>query len=881
MLKLIRRFLTPPVFADEDKTRIAGTLNAVLVVVFVVAALYSIVSIVLGNDMPSIILSGITTLLTVGIWILMRGGRVQLAGVLLSIMFLVNITLAVYITGSIRAPITAAFVLGIVLAGLLVGTRAAVGMLLVTTVILGILLQAELNGQLPVSSSSVGLIQLATYLGTFSIVIALLSFATRNAAEALERARRRERDLAESNRELQTVYESVAQRVNERTAQLNVSSEVSRAITSILSPNELIGQVVTLITERFNLYYAAIFLVNDDNQYAVLQDATGEAGRTLKERGHKLDLTGQSMVGEAISTRRPRLAQDVDQEATRFANPLLTETKSEIALPLIVGDRAIGALDVQSERTGAFDVGTITVLQGLAAQVAIAINNAREYQLAQIDARQATALFEASQATGSLGEDLQLAINRLFGVVAQRSDFDTWMAADFNAQHNTYTILTAFDANEPAPLEDVGQAINIDRSSATPAALAIHAHQLIVINAAETDPRLADLALEMKMALGKVIGTPAMIGDRVLGVITLGRTIDKPNIGPRDIQLAQAIASQLAVTIENHRLFEQAQASAQELNQMMHLYTREGWSAYSQTKAQSLTHEYSRPDAVPFDPGVIERATPSSGIQAIDFDGQKVLAVPITLRGEVLGTIHVQDDKDRAWSNDELATMQAVADQVAQSMEAARLLEESETSLQETSTLYQASRTIAAAQTPNEILRAISENVVTPNVDRVVLALIDPDSPADKSVIEVTAAWERGVAESPIVGQQWDASQIPLMARQFTEPLVIDDVTGSPDLDPISRHVFLNIIGAKAMAVVPMMAAGRLLGWLLIEALRGPYHFNEQEIRRYRTLAGQATIALENRRLFQDVEARVNELTVLTRIGRRLASTLDLNEVLN
>ena len=200
----------------------------------------------------------------------------------------------------------------------------------------------------------------------------------------------------------------------------------------------MISQVTRLIVERFNFYYAAAFLVDDDNEFAVLVEATGKAGQTLKERGHRLEISGPSMVGTAIATRRPRIVQDVDRETMRFANPLLTETKSEVALPLIVGEQVIGALDVQSTRLAAFDDETVAVLQGLANQIAIALNNARQYQQAQLDARQASLLFEASQAAGFMGQGLDFAINRLFAVVAQRSDFDNWMMGTYDRENHSY-----------------------------------------------------------------------------------------------------------------------------------------------------------------------------------------------------------------------------------------------------------------------------------------------------------------------------------------------------------------------------------------------------------------------------------------------------------
>jgi GAF domain-containing protein len=154
-------------------------------------------------------------------------------------------------------------------------------------------------------------------------------------------------------------------------------------------------------------------------------------------------------------------------------------------------------------------------------------------------------------------------------------------------------------------------------------------------------------------------------------------------------------------------------------------------------------------------------------------------------------------------------------------------------------------------------------------------------SPADDQEVEVIAAWERNNPTPGQVGAHWRASQVPLIKRQRAEPMIFNDLARDQDIDPQSRHVFINVIGAQSMALIPMIASGRMLGWVQLQSMHELYNFTDQEIRRYRTLAGQAAVALENRRLFQDVQARVNELTILTRIGRRLASTLDLDEILS
>ncbi|HTP11803.1 MAG TPA: GAF domain-containing protein, partial [Anaerolineae bacterium] len=181
-------------------------------------------------------------------------------------------------------------------------------------------------------------------------------------------------------RQLRTLVTTLEDRVQARTAQLRASAEVSRAATSSLNPEQLLKQVADLITDRFGFYYTGIFVLDEMHQQAVLRAATGEAGHVLLERGHHLPVDEKSMVGTAIITGRPKVALDVGQGAVRFANPLLPNTRSEIALPLHVGDRNLGALDVQSEQAGAFDESNTEVLQSMADQIAVALFNAETFQ---------------------------------------------------------------------------------------------------------------------------------------------------------------------------------------------------------------------------------------------------------------------------------------------------------------------------------------------------------------------------------------------------------------------------------------------------------------------------------------------------------------------
>lgn len=176
---------------------------------------------------------------------------------------------------------------------------------------------------------------------------------------------------------VEELQQTLEKRVEEQTEKLRASNEVGRIASTILDPDTLISRVVNLIAKTFDYYYVAIFLVAENGRWAEIVDATGSAGEILKARRHRLQVGGNSMVGSAIASQEAQVAMDVGEAAVRFNNPLLPNTRSELALPLVVGDRVIGALDVQSIREADFKADDIATLQNLASQVAISIENAR------------------------------------------------------------------------------------------------------------------------------------------------------------------------------------------------------------------------------------------------------------------------------------------------------------------------------------------------------------------------------------------------------------------------------------------------------------------------------------------------------------------------
>lgn len=158
---------------------------------------------------------------------------------------------------------------------------------------------------------------------------------------------------------------------------LAAAAEVSQNITRILDIDELLPKTVDIICEAYDFYYAGVFLIDEAGEFAILRAGRGEPGRIMMENNHKLAVGGNSMIGACTARNEARISLDVDTERVWYPNPVLPDTRSEMALPLAIGPRVIGAVTVQSVEAAAFSDEDISSLQAMANQLAIAIENAR------------------------------------------------------------------------------------------------------------------------------------------------------------------------------------------------------------------------------------------------------------------------------------------------------------------------------------------------------------------------------------------------------------------------------------------------------------------------------------------------------------------------
>jgi signal transduction histidine kinase/DNA-binding response OmpR family regulator len=198
--------------------------------------------------------------------------------------------------------------------------------------------------------------------------------------ERLEVNIRQVTQAAERNKFLLNQNQQMFAMLERRHNLLETAAHVGHEVTSILDMDELLPRMVDIICNEFNLYYSGVFLVSEEGKWAVLRAGFGEAGRHMLEAGFRLAVDNTSMIGEAILQKSARIAHNVVGQEVHFKNPHLPATRSEVALPLVVNDVALGALTVQSDQTDAFTEEDITSLQVMADQAAIAISNAQALQ---------------------------------------------------------------------------------------------------------------------------------------------------------------------------------------------------------------------------------------------------------------------------------------------------------------------------------------------------------------------------------------------------------------------------------------------------------------------------------------------------------------------
>ena len=332
--------------------------------------------------------------------------------------------------------------------------------------------------------------------------------------------------------------------------QFETAAEIARDISSSLDLDELLQKAVDLIRSRFRFYHASVFLKDLPEEFVVIREATGEAGAQLKRAGHKLAIGSKSVVGFVAGNGEPLIVNDTTRDATYYANPLLPETRSEAAIPLKVGERIVGVLDVQSNQPYAFAEDSLRTLQILADQLAIAVVNTELFAETQEHLAQHRLLHHITTTAASgttLDEALQSAVNGL--QVTLGGDRVSILLAD--REKKTLEVKAA-----------VGYASNvfdlrIPIGSGITGWTAAHRKTLRINNVLQ-DTRYIEASSNTRSEMA----IPLLYRSELLGVLNV-ESEQLSAYAENDEELLGTLGGSLAAIIANARLLEQIRAQAE------------------------------------------------------------------------------------------------------------------------------------------------------------------------------------------------------------------------------------------------------------------------------------------------------------------------------
>jgi GAF domain-containing protein/anti-sigma regulatory factor (Ser/Thr protein kinase) len=339
---------------------------------------------------------------------------------------------------------------------------------------------------------------------------------------------------------------------------LKASARAAKNITTILDPYELFQRTVDIISDEFGFYYAGVFLVDEASQYAVLRAGRGEAGKAMLREGHKLAIGGNSMIGASIANKKGRIALDVGEEAVFFENPHLPKTRSEMALPLIVADEAIGALTVQSTEEAAFHEEDIDALQTMADQLAIAIQNSKLHRQEERRSRLLKAANRVGKEVASL-LDLDQLLPQTVNIICEA--YGLYYAGVFLLDDQSeYAVLRAGYGKAGKAMLAEGHKLRVGTESMIGACIAMGESRIALDVGEERvhfkNPHLPHTRSEMAL--------PLIYGGKTLGAVTI-QSSEERAFSEDDITTLLTMAEHLAVAINNAHLLEELKEAHNEI----------------------------------------------------------------------------------------------------------------------------------------------------------------------------------------------------------------------------------------------------------------------------------------------------------------------------
>jgi PAS domain S-box-containing protein len=374
------------------------------------------------------------------------------------------------------------------------------------------------------------------------------------------------------------------------------------------------------------------------------------------------------------------------------------------------------------------------------------------------------------------------------------------------------------------------------------------------------------------------------LGGQVLGILDVQS--DRAGALTEDDQiLLEGLCGQIAVAIESTRLRQEMEENLREMERLYRAMSREGWETF-QRQVGPTGYLFDRTDVIPagdFWVPEIGMAMERQAFVPRTSDDQPVAVTPLSVRGKIIGALGVQDDPQHPMSEDDLALVDSVSEQVALALESARLFGQTQTALAQTEMLYTGSEQLVRATTVDDILQILIHSTALQRLDRANFLFFDhpllPDDQPD--AFTVAAVWERsGKEPRPPIGTRYDLDQFPagriVSGRELT---TIRDAAADERLDENTRDLFLKRLDKRGVVFWPLVVGGQWFG-LLMGQTRTVLDIDEDEIRQITSLNDQAAVLIQNMRLFEQTQAALAETEALYAGSDRVVRATTVDEVL-
>ncbi|MGD8464609.1 MAG: GAF domain-containing protein [Anaerolineae bacterium] len=687
----------------------------------------------------------------------------------------------------------------------------------------------------------------------------------------------------------------------ELAARFQATARLSQVATSILSVEELLPRIVELVREEFGYYYVGVFLVDEQEEWAVLRAGTGVAGQKMLEQGHQLRIGGNSMIGWSVAHNQARIAFDVGKDAIHFANPWLPRTRSEMALPLSSRGRVIGALTIQSAQPTAFSKEDISILQTLTAQLATAIENARLFEESRKRIEGLTMLAGASEALAR--SSLQAA--EIAGIIARQ--FVNVLGAEEASvslaspqEPETLLVLADVVATGSLPPEEQQKRFRLVEFPAT--ARVMETLQPLVVQVSDPHGDPAERAYMRAAGTQTLAILPLVAKGQALGVIELESTAQARAYTAEEMGLAMTLANQAAVAIENARLFHELQIRLEEQDLLRHITATISRSLDIEALLTSTLETML--SALNLDAGLVslnnehtgnlylaaQRGLPEALAHKLGQDGLEdtlceyvfqrgetvaiadvrlgapvdvmgvirsgltaYVGVPLVYLGERIGTICFFHRSTRVLDQREISLLEAISEQMSVGVTNARLLRETEERAAAMAVINELGQALTARLTVDEVLdeafQQVSRLIDTTNF---YVGLYDKE----REVIDLPFVATESEIDREIKAISVDEGLTGYVIRNAQSLLIKDEVEARLE------ELGIKMVGqtARSWMGVPLMLGDEVIGAMAVQSYSRPYRYSEGDLELFTAIASAVANAVQNARLFEETQAALEEV---------------------